>query len=98
MKRAKREKEIGPASNGSSNRAKEDYQNLLVKVFSNAAISMKDNGVMIIVAGDRYNLYNDIAAKAGLIVQDVVERNVNRRTGRRSSKFYESVFIWKKAR
>ncbi len=51
---------------------------------------------MIVVAGDRHNLYDEIAALAGLEVEGIVKRHVNRRTGRRSSEFYESVFVWRK--
>jgi hypothetical protein len=29
-------------------------------------------------------------------VEGVLQRHVNRRTGRRSSEFYESIFIWRK--
>jgi len=94
----KREKEIGPAAKGSSISAKENYQELLVKVFSRAAKAMKDDGVIITIAGDKHDLYDEIAVGAGLEIHDVVKRHVNRRTGRRSSEFYESVFIWKKAK
>ena len=92
----RREEEIGPAENGKSQSAKEDYKDLLSIVFSNAARSMTDDGVMIVIAGDKYDLYDDIAEDAGLEVEAVVKRHVNRRTGRRSSKFYEKVFIWRK--
>jgi len=51
---------------------------------------------MIVVAGDKADLYGEIAAAAGVEVEAVVKRHVNRRTGRRASEFYESVFIWRK--
>ena len=47
-------------------------------------------------AADKDNLYGDIAKQAGVSVEAVVQRHVNRRTGRRSSAFFESVFIWRK--
>ena len=92
----KREKEIGPASNGSSKKAKEEYQADLGKVFKCIANSMQSGGRMIVVAGDRANLYDKIAELADLEVENIIKRHVNRRTGRRSTEFYESVFIWRK--
>jgi hypothetical protein len=50
-----------------------------------------------VVAGDRADLYGEIAVAVGVQVEGVVKRHVNRRTGRRANEFYESVFIWRKA-
>ena len=88
--------EIGPAANGSSVKAKERYQKDIADVFRNALSAMKRGGYMIIVAGDRYGLYHEIAANIGVEVEGILNRHVNRRTGRRSSEFYESIFIWRK--
>jgi hypothetical protein len=57
---------------------------------------MTAGGYVVVVAGDRYSLYDEIAEKCGVDVEAVVRRHVNRRTGRRSSEFYEDVFIWRK--
>ncbi|CAA9890748.1 hypothetical protein METHB2_280030 [Candidatus Methylobacter favarea] len=51
---------------------------------------------MIIIAGDRQNLYPDIAKICKVEEEAVIQRRVNRRTGRRAGEFYESIFIWKK--
>jgi len=91
-----RTEEIGAASNGSSQKAKEIYQHDLIKVFKNAANSLIPGGRMIVIAGDRHNLYREIAVKVGLKTDYVLNRHVNRRTGRRSTNFFESVFIWRK--
>jgi tRNA G10 N-methylase Trm11 len=88
--------EIGPASNGSSTKAINDYKESLIKVFGKANKSMVQGGRMIVVASDKYNLYDEIAQKSGLVTENVINRHVNRRTGRRTSNFFESVFIWKK--
>jgi len=88
--------EIGAAENGSSQRAQMQYQEDIAAVFQNVLKSIKPNGYLIIVAGDKYNLYGDIALKCGVEVEAILKRHVNRRTGRRSSEFFESVFIWKK--
>jgi hypothetical protein len=58
--------------------------------------SMKSGAYLIVIAGDRYGLYETIAEKCGVNVEAIVRRHVNRRTGRRSSEFYEDVFIWRK--
>jgi hypothetical protein len=88
--------EIGPAKNGSSKRAQEAYKELIAKVFRNSIKSMPSGGRLIVVAGDRHNLYDDIAKLCEIEVEAIINRHVNRRTGRRSSDFYESVFIWRK--
>lgn len=90
------EDEIGPAANGSSQRAKKKYQEDIADVFKCAAKSMKSGGRFIVVAGDRSNLYNDIVRLAGLEEEAILQRHVNRRTGRRSTEFFESIFIWRK--
>jgi len=90
------EDEIGAASNGSSRVAKEKYKADISGVFSHIAASMRSGGRMIIVANDRANLYDEIAEIAGMDVEGIVQRLVNRRTGRRSTEFFESVFIWRK--
>ena len=91
-----RSKEIGAAANGSSQKARKLYQQDIANVFSRLLDKLKPGGRMIVVAGDRANLYGEIADLAGVEVEATVLRHVNRRTGRRSSEFYESVFIWRK--
>ena len=88
--------EIGSASNGSSQKARQEYKKDISKVFKHIAKAMVNDGRMIVVANDKANLYPEIAEMAGLEIESVVHRHVNRRTGRRSGKFFESVFIWKK--
>jgi precorrin-6B methylase 2 len=72
------------------------YQEDIAGVFRRLSERLKPGGRMIVVAGDRANLYGDIANMAGVEVEATVLRHVNRRTGRRSGEFYESVFIWRK--
>jgi hypothetical protein len=91
-----RDLEIGPAINGSSKKAKTTYQDDIVTVFHNALLAMPTDGYLIVVAGDKANLYEDIANNLDVHVEAIVQRHVNRRTGRRSSDFFESVFIWRK--
>ena len=88
--------EIGPATNGSSKKAQIQYQEDLAEVFKKAKDAMSSDGIMIVVAADTKNLYGEIANLAGLKVDGVINRHVNRRTGRRAGEFYESIFLWRK--
>jgi hypothetical protein len=91
-----RESEIGAAAKGSSQKAQKRYQEEIITVFRNLLSAMPSGGRCIVVAGDKLNLYEDIAAAIDVEVEHVLQRHVNRRTGRRGSEFYESVFIWRK--
>ena len=93
----RRTDEIGPAANGRSITALKEYENNITEVFNNTLKAVKAGGVIIVIAGDTYNLYSEIADKLGVKVEAVLKRHVNRRTGRRNSDFYESVFIWRKS-
>lgn len=88
--------EIGAAKKGASKKAQEEYKNMIANVMRHAATSMPSGGRLIVVAGDRHNLYDDIAKICDVEVEAVINRHVNRRTGRRSSEFFESVFVWRK--
>ena len=57
---------------------------------------MKSGQRLVVVAHDSADLYGEIAEIIGVEVEDIVKRHVNRRTGRRSNSFFESVFIWRK--
>lgn len=93
----RRHAEIGPAVNGSSHRARKQYQLDIAKVFRRAVEAMTKGGWVIVVIHDSANLYPEIALQCGVEVVAVLDRHVNRRTGRRSSEFYESIFVWRKA-
>ena len=88
--------EIGSAENGSSKAAKQQYQDDIVSVFANALNSLKSGGRVIVIANDKSELYPIMADELGVETEDVLKRHVNRRTGRRSSEYYESIFIWRK--
>jgi DNA modification methylase len=93
----RRADEIGSADKGSSQKAKSHYQDSISQVFKNILKSMNPGGYMIVVAGDRYGLYDQIALNCGVTVEAIIQRHVNRRTGRRSSEFFEQVFVWRKS-
>jgi site-specific DNA-adenine methylase len=87
--------EIGPAFAGTSRKARNLYLEGIEAVFRNLRKSMSPDGVAVIVAHDKHGLFPEIANRAGYAVSSVLERNVDRRTGRRSSNFMEKVFIWR---
>ncbi|MCD6406173.1 MAG: class I SAM-dependent methyltransferase [Planctomycetes bacterium] len=95
--RANEPLEIGPASAGTSKAAKEAYRQGILKVFANVERFLVHGGRMVVVIGDRSNLYEGMAAELGLREEQELRRHVNRRTGRRNSDFFEKVFIWKKS-
>ncbi|MFC1924047.1 DNA methyltransferase [Chloroflexota bacterium] len=88
--------EIGPAVNGSSQRAQRQYQLDIANVFKRAVAAMNKGGWIIVVIHDRADLYPQIASLCGVEEVAIIDRHVNRRTGRRSSEFYESIYIWRK--
>lgn len=92
----RRQEEIGAAQAGTSKKAKYEYQQGIIRVFQNIIPSVKLGGYLIVVAGDKHNLYGEIAEALGVEVEAILQRHVNRRTGRRSTPFYESIFIWRK--
>ena len=57
------------------------------------AQSLKPDAVVCIVVNDRRDLYPEILRRAGLRLEDRLERHVNRRTGRRAGEYYESILI-----
>jgi DNA modification methylase len=92
----RRDAEIGPAVNGSGYQAKKQYQLDIARVFRRVVQAMPPGGPLVVVVHDSANLYPEIAALCGVQEVATLHRHVNRRTGRRSSEFYESVFIWRK--
>ncbi|HID85181.1 MAG TPA: class I SAM-dependent methyltransferase [Anaerolineales bacterium] len=89
--------EIGAAAKGASKSAKTKYKEDMVAAFANTARFLKPGGYVIVVVRDTQNLYTEIAKRTGFEVLGHLRREVNRRTGRRATPFYEDVFIWRKA-
>lgn len=87
-------REIGPAKNGQSDKAKQDYIKGINDVLMHTRNYMTKDGLAIIVINDKFNLYKP--ETVGFKSIGRVERHVNRRTGRRNGAFYESILIWQK--
>ncbi len=90
------EAEIGAAKQGAGQKAQREYQESIAQVFRKACAKMPSGGHLIVVAGDKHGLYEEIARLCGVEVEAILNRHVNRRTGRRIGEFYESIFIWRK--
>lgn len=89
------DQEIGRASNGSSRRAQQEYVELIKEVFANVCRQLTRDARMVVVVHDRRQLYPGIARELGFEIEAEFQRHVDRRTGRRSSEFFESVFVWR---
>ena len=93
----KKDLEIGAASNGNSKKERADYVKGIGEVFANVRNNIKDNGVVVIVVHDKDKIFLDMASNIGFKTEEVLVRNVNRRTGRRGSDFFEQILIWRAA-
>lgn len=87
--------EIGAAKRGTSQSAQTAYRENIEQVFLNVRRALNRDARMVVVVHDRRNLYLDIARNLGFRIETELHRHVNRRTGRRSGEFYESVFVWR---
>lgn len=88
------DEEIGPAFKGQSNGAKKEYVTKIYEVFKNSLKYINDGGRIIVVVGDKGNLYSPIREKLGVVEEHKISRHVNRRTGRRNSHFFEDILVW----
>lgn len=88
--------EIGPLSEGQSERAKASYVQDMVEVFRNLLPYIRERGVIIFIVNDKFGLYDKIISSAQLRLEKRITRQVNRRTGRRSSEFEEDILIMRK--
>jgi hypothetical protein len=89
----RRDAEIGRPANGSSRAAIAGYVDGIAAVLRNVRASLALGAPVCIVVNDRRDLYPEILRRAGLRLQDRLERHVNRRTGRRAGEYYESILV-----
>jgi len=92
----KRDLEIGAAARGSSQAAKKAYREDIMAVFTHAAQHMRPGSPAVVVVHDKHDLYPEIASACGFKVECVIERHVNRRTGRRAGEFFEEIYVWRR--
>jgi hypothetical protein len=89
----RRVRELGAAARGTSLRALDAYAAGMSEVLGRCAAALSPGAPALVVVNDRHDLYPRILEEAGLEVEDRLERHVNRRTGRRSGEYFESVFV-----
>jgi hypothetical protein len=89
----RRKLELGPAERGTSAGAVRAYVDGMVEALANVRRALALRAPVVIVVNDRRDLYPEILARAGLVVETRYRRHVNRRTGRRSGEFFEDVIV-----
>jgi DNA modification methylase len=90
------EREIGAARKGKSMTARRRYIEGIEEALGNVARQLRPGGRACIIVGDRYGLYEGLAGRLGFREETALQRNVNRRTGRRAGEFYESILVWRR--
>jgi hypothetical protein len=85
--------ELGRPANGLGRAAIAAYVDGVAEVLANATRALEPDASVCIVVNDRRELYPEILRRAGLRLDDRLERHVNRRTGLRSGEYYESVLV-----
>jgi hypothetical protein len=89
----RRERELGAAARGTSRRAVEEYVSGISGVLRRHGGALEPDAPVIVVVNDRRDLYPEILERSGLRLVDRLERHVNRRTGRRSGEYFESILV-----
>lgn len=89
--------EIGAHARGRARAAREAYVAEIGAALARAGRHLAPDGVAVIVVGDRQRLYDGLAERLGFREEGRLRRHVNRRTGRRSSDFFEDVMVWRRA-
>ena len=87
------EREVGAAARGTSRAAIEEYSAGIATVLRRTHEALHPGAPICIVVNDRRDLYPEILRRAGLRLDDRLERHVNRRTGRRAGEYFESILI-----
>jgi hypothetical protein len=84
--------EIGAMRKGASKVAQQDYVQGIVDVLINSKKYLVDHYDVFLVANDKFNLYPQIADKAGMIIVNQFKRPVLNRTERDKSAYSETIF------
>jgi hypothetical protein len=89
----RRERELGAAARGTGKAAIEEYVGGIASALRRGRAALRGGAPVCIVVNDRRGLYPEILERAGLRVDERLERHVNRRTGRRAGEYYESILV-----
>jgi hypothetical protein len=93
----RREAELGRPARGVGREAIRTYVAGVADVLANARRRLAADAPVCIVVNDRRDLFPEILRRAGLRLDDRLERHVNRRTGRRAGEYFESVLVCRAA-
>ena len=91
------EAELGRPARGVGREAIRAYVEGVAAALAHALPHLAREAPVCIVVNDRRDLYPEILARAGLRLDDRLERHVNRRTGRRAGEYFESVLVCRAA-
>lgn len=86
--------EIGPASKGRSQEAKEEYKQDIIAVFQNVNRYLKPKAKIFVVVNDRDNFYPEVALACGYKIEKIFHRPVLMRTERDNARFSESIYYF----
>lgn len=87
--------EIGPLYKGQGVEARRSYVEGIVNVLNNCKQYLKTDFDIFLVANDKYNLYPEIADKAGMKIVNQFKRPVLNRTERDRNPYSEIIFHFK---
>ena len=93
----RREAELGRPARGVGRDSIRAYVEGVADVLANARRHLAPGAPVCIVVNDRRDLFSDVLRRAGLRLEDRLERHVNRRTGRRAGEYFESVLVCRAA-
>ncbi|MCK4696118.1 MAG: site-specific DNA-methyltransferase, partial [Candidatus Cloacimonetes bacterium] len=84
--------EIGPLCKGKGKEARESYIESISKVLINCKQYLADNYDVFLIANDKFNMYPNIAEKAGLKIVNKFKRPVLNRTEKDKAAYSEIIF------
>ncbi len=89
------ESEIGPLFRGQGLAARESYVEGVAAVLNNCKKYLAEDYSVFLVANDKWNLYSQIAEKAGMRIMESFKRPVLNRTERDKGAYCEEIFLMK---
>lgn len=92
----KDELEIGPKKSGKSKQSQQNYVTGIVDVFKHILPWIKPDGLIFIVANDRFKLYPEIAKQSGMRIIEEFHRAVTKRTEQGDNPYQETIFLMTK--
>ena len=85
--------ELGSGARGASRAALHAYVDGVATVLARVGGHLRRGAPVVVVVNDSRSLYPEIFRRAGLSLDERLQRHVNRRTGRRAGEFFEDVLV-----